>query len=144
MEMTQNQSLSRLIEQCLLPGSDLPILPSLQRSLVGLVLNSDSVGDQDTVSPHLLVVLTRPLGEAPLLGHHDDLTSGVLELGTTEGLDDGSLVLLTSAHRHDGLADVHTGNGSLSLAERSSHTSLKPISSSARQHFIDAVDVEGV
>ena len=39
---------------------------------------------------------------------------------------------------------MHTCHSSLGFAKCSSHTSLKPISSSAGQHLVDAVDVEGV
>ena len=54
------------------------------------------------------------------------LATRVLELGTTQSLNDGSLVLLTSTHRHDGLSNVHTGHSALGFAERTSHASLEP------------------
>lgn len=53
------------------------------------------------------------------------LTTGVLELRTTKGLDDLGLVTVAGAHRHDWLADADTGNGSLGLTEGTSHSSLE-------------------
>lgn len=53
------------------------------------------------------------------------LTTGVLELRTTKGLDDLGLVTVAGAHRHDWLADTDTGNGSLGLTEGTSHSSLE-------------------
>lgn len=54
------------------------------------------------------------------------LTTGVLELGTTKGLDSLGLVTIAGAHRHDGLSDTNASHCSLGLAESSSHSSLKP------------------
>ena len=67
-----------------------------------------------------------------------------LELCPPEGLDDGVLVLVVGPDRHKGLANVDAGDGSLGLAEGAPHSGLQPIGASARQHFVDAEDVEGV
>lgn len=53
------------------------------------------------------------------------LTAGELELGTPEGLDDTRLVPIAGPHTHDRLANVHSGDSSLRLAERTSHPSLE-------------------
>jgi hypothetical protein len=45
---------------------------------------------------------------------------------------------------HEDLADVHTSDKTVGLAESTTHTSLKPISSSARQHLVDTDDMVGV
>jgi hypothetical protein len=42
------------------------------------------------------------------------------------------------------LTNVNPSDGSVWFAPSASHTSLQPISTSARQHLIDANDVEGV
>ena len=53
-------------------------------------------------------------------------------------------MLVVGPDGHEGLADVDPGDGALGLAEGAPHSGLKPISAGARQHFVDAEDVEGV
>lgn len=72
------------------------------------------------------------------------LTAGVLELGTTQCLDHLRLVLVRGSHRHNRLTNVDTSHGALRLAEGATHSSLQPISAGARQHLVDADDVEGM
>lgn len=47
-----------------------------------------------------------------------------------------------AANRQEGLADVNTGNGTLGLAEGTTHTGLQTICTGARKHFVDAENVE--
>jgi len=108
------------------------------------VLGAGSVVEQAASFPHLLVVGTVELGESPLLGDVNLLTAGELELGSPEGLDDGIPVLVVGPDRHQWLSDVDTGDCSLGLAESSPHSSLQTISACARQHFVDAENVEGM
>jgi hypothetical protein len=42
---------------------------------------------------------------------------------------------------HEDLTDVHTSDKAVGLAESTTHTGLKPISSSARQHLVDTDDM---
>ena len=42
---------------------------------------------------------------------------------------------------HEDLADVHTGDKTVGLAESTTHTGLEPIGTSARQHLVDTDDV---
>ena len=72
------------------------------------------------------------------------LASGELELGPPECLDDGILMLVVSPDRHEGLSDVDASANTLGLAKGAPHSGLEPISPSARQHFVDPEDVEGV
>jgi hypothetical protein len=51
---------------------------------------------------------------------------------------------ITSANRYKNLANVHTSNSSVWFSPSTTHTSLKPIRSSARQHLVDTDDVEWV
>jgi hypothetical protein len=51
---------------------------------------------------------------------------------------------VTSADAHDDLTDVDTGDSAVGLAPRTTHTSLESIGTGARQHLVDADDVEGV
>ncbi len=70
------------------------------------------------------------------------LATGELELGTTEGLENGGLVTVVGPDAHDDLTDLDTSDGSLRLSESTTHPGLEPISSGARQHLVDADDVE--
>merc|ERR1719339_700942 len=85
-----------------------------------------------------------PLRETPLLADVDLLSARELELGPTEGLDNVILVLVSGADGDQDLSDLDAGHGSVCLTEGSSHSSLQPIGASARQHFVDTQNVEGV
>lgn len=51
---------------------------------------------------------------------------------------------VTSSDRQDDLADVDTGNSSVGLSPRTTHSSLQSIGTGARQHLVDTDDVVGV
>jgi hypothetical protein len=51
---------------------------------------------------------------------------------------------VTGADGQEDLANVHTGDETLGLTEGTTHTGLKTIGTSARQHLVDTDDVEGV
>ena len=51
------------------------------------VLNVDAIGLETAISPHLLVLVTVPLGEAKLLADEDLLPARELELAPPQGLD---------------------------------------------------------
>ena len=55
--------------------------------MFGDILDVDAIVLQTTVGLHLGVLLPVPLGEAPVLAHVDLLTSGELELGSSQGLN---------------------------------------------------------
>lgn len=48
------------------------------------------------------------------------------------------------SNRENDLADVDTSDGTVRLAESTTHAGLKTISACARQHLVDADDVVGV
>ena len=52
-----------------------------------------------------------------------------------------SLTRVTSADGKNDLTNVDTGNGSVWLTPSTTHTSLKSISTSARQHLVDTDNV---
>ena len=52
------------------------------------------------------------------------------------------LTSIASSHTQQNLTDVNASDGAVGLAPRSPHAGLKPIRSGARQHLIDADDVE--
>jgi len=113
-------------------------------AVVGNELGVGTVGNDAAALPHGEVLLAGEPGETPLLGDDDLLTSGELELATTEGLNDGGLVGILAADGEENLANVNTGHGSLGLTPGTTHTGLQPISTGAGKHFVDADDVEGV
>ena len=55
--------------------------------MFGDILDVDAIVLQTTIGLHLGVLLPVPLGEAPVLAHVDLLTSGELELGSSQGLN---------------------------------------------------------
>ena len=55
--------------------------------MLGHVLDVDAVGLEATISPHLLVLVAVPLGEAELLADEDLLPAGELELAPSQSLD---------------------------------------------------------
>jgi len=119
-------------------------LPGGKGSSVGLVLDTDAVWHESSVSSHRLKLLALPLGEAPLATDVDLLATGELELGSPQCLDDLILVHVLGAHRQDDLSDVHARNRAQRLAKRTAHSRLQPISAGAGQHLVDANDVERV
>jgi len=118
--------------------------PGLERSVVGVILDTDAVGRQMERLAHAVVILPRPTGEAPFARNDQLLTTRELEFGSPERLDDMGLMRILATDADHGLSDVDTSDQTLGFAESSSHSSLEPISSGARQHFVDADDVEGV
>lgn len=90
------------------------------------------------------VLLAAERGEAPVLGDDDLLAAGELVHGAAQGLDGVGAVGVTRADGQQDLADVHTGDAAVGLAEGAAHTGLETIGAGARKHLVDADDVEGV
>jgi len=122
----------------------LDLAPSGEGSVLGQVLHANSVVDKTAGSLHVVEDAPVPLGETPLLADEDLLPAGELELGSTEGLNDVRLVFVGGPYGEEDLSDPDTSHGSVGLTEGSPHPGLEPISSSARQHFVDSQHVEGV
>jgi len=108
----------------------LNLAPVGQGSVLGQILDVDSIKDEVTAGTHALVVGTIPLGESPLLADVNLLSARELELGTTEGLNAVFLVLVVASDGNQDLSNAYSGTGSVSLTESTSHSSLEPISSS--------------
>lgn len=51
---------------------------------------------------------------------------------------------VTGTDRQNDLTDVDTGNGTIGLTPSTTHTSLEPIRSGARQHLVDTDNMEGM
>ena len=125
-------------------GAESLLEVSLKRTLLVQVLDVASIGLETTGSALSDVVLTGQLGETPLLGDDDLLATSKLELGTTESLDDNSLVGILGTDREDDLTNVDTGSSSQGLTPGTTHTGLKTISTGTGQHLVDTQHVEGV
>ena len=112
--------------------------------MVGQVLDIDTIVLQLSELKQSIVVFAREFREAPFVGDEDLLSAGKFEFRTTQSFDGLRLVLIFDTSGHDHLADVHTSNAAQRFTERTTHTGLKTISAGARQHFVDANDVERV
>jgi len=112
--------------------------------VVGVVLDADAVSRQVKRLAHVVVNFARPTSETPFAGNDQLLTAGELEFGSPERLDDVRLMLVLATHAQNRLSNVDASDQPLRLAKGASHSGLEPISSGARQHFVDADDVEGV
>jgi hypothetical protein len=131
---------------------------------VALVAEELDIGtvDLDLALLALLdVLLATERGETPVPGDDDLLATGELAfvrscalrfelqltylvLATPQSLEGVGAEGVLCPERHEDLANVHTSDKTVGLAESTTHTSLKPISSSARQHLVDADDMVGV
>merc|ERR1712099_63343 len=118
--------------------------PLLQRTFVRVVLDIGSVWFDRSISSSFNVLLSVPSSESPFLRSEDLLATGKLELGTSQSFNGSWFVVVFASNRHQGLAYVDTSNGSLGFSISTSHSSLEPISSGTRQHFVDADNVEGM
>ena len=107
-------------------------------------LNVATVLLQTTLLAHTDVLLATDRGEAPVLGNDDLLATGELVGRATQSLDGSGAVGVTGADGQQNLADVHTGDEIVGLAEGATHTGLETISTGARKHLVDTDDVVGV
>merc|ERR1719447_1181778 len=129
---------------CSLSPVSLPPLPLFQGTFVGVVLNICTIRFDGSITTSFNIFLTIPPRETPFLRSEDLLTTRELELRTSQCFNCSGLVVVFATDRHQGLTDVDASNRSLGFTVSSSHSCLEPISSSTRQHFVDAYDVEGM
>jgi len=113
----------------------------LERTLVAQELHVRTIDLETTLLAFGDVFLATERSEAPVLGHDDLLPAGELVLRAAESLDGGGAVSIPGADREDDLANVDTGNSAVRLAKGTTHSSLQPIGTGARQHLVDTDDV---
>lgn len=101
-----------------------------QRSSGRQPLDADTIWDQSSLSLVLLVVLTSKLGESPVVGDVDLLTSWEFELCSSESFDGVLLLVVLASDGDQDLSDVDSCDLTVGLTERTSHTSLEPIGTS--------------
>ena len=90
--------------------------------------------------PH--IISTAEFGESPLPANNDLLTTRELELCTSKGLLCVMTVAVLATHREQDLTDCNPSTSSLWLPKGTPHSSLEPISPSARKHLVDTQDME--
>jgi len=113
----------------------------LDRTLVSQELDIGTIDQDTTLLLELDVLVSSKWSEAPVLADDDLLSTRELVHGSSESLNSGSSVGVSSSDGKENLTDVHTGDSAVRLAPCTSHTSLKSISTGTRQHFVDSDDV---
>jgi hypothetical protein len=106
------------------------------------VLNAHTVGSELALAKETLVLGASEFGEAPLVRHVDLLTSGKLEFGAAQSLDQMRPVHVLATDRQQRLADHDTSHCAQRFAVGATHARLQTIGAGARQHLVDANDVE--
>jgi len=109
-------------------------------------LGFDELNVCTIVDDHLLLLersIVGPVerGETPLFGDDNLLPAGELVSGSAEGFNDDGSVDVFASDRHDDLANVDSGNGTVGFTPSSTHTLLQPIGTGTRQHLVDPDDV---
>jgi hypothetical protein len=99
----------------------------LEISLVAQELHVGTIVLESSLATLLDVVLAGKRCEAPVLRRNDLLTAGELVLSAAESLDGGGSVLVTGTDTEDDLANVDTGDKTVGLAERTTHSCLQSI-----------------
>merc|ERR1719221_2068603 len=74
----------------------------------------------------------------------DLLATREFELGATQTLDGVLALVVPAADRDQDLTNVHAGSLTVGTTERTTHTGLQTIRTSATQHLVDAEHVEGM
>ena len=118
--------------------------PFVQGTTIRDVFDPTAVWDESLFCHHVVKFICVELGKSSLLRDVDLLAARELELGSAEGFNHMFLVLQLGADGHYDLANVDPGHCALGLSKGTAHTCLESISSSARQHLVDADDMEGV
>ena len=94
-----------------------------------------------TVLEEAVVVRLDVLGETELTGDENLLSAGELHLRTTESLLSKGNLLVGGSDGEEHLTDGDTSRLTKGLTEGTSHTLLESISTSAREHLVDADNV---
>ena len=84
------------------------------------------------------------LGETPLAGDDDLLSTGELEFTSSESFNSMLNVLFSKSDGVEDLVDLNSGDFTGGFTEGTSHTSLKSIGTSAGKHLVDSDNVPRV
>lgn len=94
-----------------------------------------------TLTAKFSVLITSETSESPFVGNNNLLTTGELEFGTTESLNDSGFVGVFAADRDKRLANVYTSNHVSGFTVGVTHTSLETIGSGTGKHFVHTNNV---
>jgi len=84
------------------------------------------------------------LGETPLAGDDDLLSTGELEFTSSESFNSMGNVLFVKSDGVEDLVNLNSGDFTNGLTEGTSHTSLESIGTSAGKHLVNSEDVPRV
>merc|ERR1719326_2673667 len=115
--------------------------PVRKFTLVTFVLATVSVWEDFAGSHEFTELFGGELGETPVLGSVDLLSSWELHLGSSESLVGVVVVGLLGSDGKDWVTDVDSANETVWLTVGTSHTGLEPIGTSTRQHLVDSSDM---
>jgi len=90
------------------------------------------------------VIFVAELGETVFTGNDDLLSTGELELASSEGFDSMGNVLFNKSDGVEDLVDLNSGDFTDGLTESTSHTGLESISTGAGKHFVNSDNVPRV
>lgn len=121
-------------------GESLNVL--LNGTMVTQELHVGTINLNTTFLTKTNVFLAMQGSETPVLGDNNLLATGELVHGTTESLDGNFAIGVAGSHGQEDLANVDSGNGTVGLAEGTTHTGLETIGTCARQHLVDTDNVE--
>jgi hypothetical protein len=97
----------------------------LKRAFRADVLHVGAVVEHALLSLETRVLLPVDVGETPLLGDDDLLTTGELVTSTAESFGDNGRVVVLGADGEDDLTNVDTGDSAVRLTPSTTHTGLK-------------------
>jgi hypothetical protein len=117
---------------------------SSERSSFSDDLNIGTILSELTFFLESGVVFVGVLGETKLAGNDDLLSTGELELSSSESFNSVGNVLFDESNGVQDLVDLNSSNLSCGLAVSSSHTGLKSISTGAGKHFVNSDNVPRV
>jgi len=113
-----------------------------QRSMAWEELSVDTIRDNTLLLPQLGEVSSVKLREAPFPADNNLLTTRELELSTTKSLLSMVTMGILATNRQKNLSNSNTSTSTQSFTKSTSHTSLKPISSSTRKHLVNPENME--
>lgn len=100
-------------------------------TVVGDNLDIGTIGDKFAFLLEVLIFLSGELGETPLVGDDDFLSSGEFEFTSSESFHSMGNILSGTSDGVENLVDLYSAGFTLGLTESTSHTGLESISTSA-------------
>jgi len=118
-----------------------PLHVLLDAAFVPQELNVGTINQNSSFLLQLNVFVTLEWCEAPVLTDDDLLSAGEFVHRSSQGLDGGGAVAVSSSDGEKNLTNIDTSDGSVGLAPCTPHTSLQSIGTSTGQHLVDSDDM---